>query len=151
MFFVVSIVNCVFYFLVENGMDFLYCIWQYCPVQFSSVAQLCPTLCNSMDRSTPGFLIQICVHWVGDAIQPSHPLLSPSPPAFNHSQHQRLFQWISSSHQVAKALELQLQPQSFQWIFRIDFLYDWLVWSPCCPRDSQESSPTPQQGLYLII
>ena len=69
------------------------------------------------------------VHWVGDAIQPSHPLLSPSPPAFNLSQHQGLFQWVNSSHPVAKVLELQLQHQSFQWIFRTDFLQDGLVWS----------------------
>ena len=60
------------------------------------------------------------------------------------SQHQSLFQWISFSHQVAKVMKLQLQHQSFQWIFSVDFLYDWLVWSPCYPRDSQESSPTPQ-------
>ena len=74
-----------------------------------------------------------------------HPTVSsPSPPAFCLSQHQGLFQWVSSSHQGAKVLELQLQHQSFQWIFRVDFLYDWLVWSPCCPRDSQESSLTPQ-------
>ena len=53
-------------------------------------------------------------------------------------------QWVGSLHQVAKVLEFQLQHQSFQWIFRVDFLYDWLVWSPCCPRDSQESSATPQ-------
>ena len=84
------------------------------------------------------------VHWVGDTIQQSHPLLSPSPPSFNLSQHQDLFQWVSSSYQVAKVLELQLQHQSFQCIFGIDFLYDWLVWSPCCPRDSQESSPALQ-------
>ena len=70
---------------------------------------------------TPEF-IQTHVHWVGDAIQPSHPLLSPSPPTFNLSQHQGLFKWVSSSHQVAKVLELQLQHQSFQWIFRTDFL-----------------------------
>ena len=82
------------------------------------------------------------VHWVSDAIQPSHPLSSPSPPAFNLSQHQDIFQIISSSLQVAKVLELQ--HQSFQWIFRTDFLEDWLVWSPSRPRDSQESSPTPQ-------
>ena len=79
---------------------------------------------------------QTHVHWVSDAIQPSHPLSSPSPPAFNLSQHQGLFKWVSSSHQVAKVLELHLQHQSFQWIFRVDFLQDWLVWSPCCPRDS---------------
>ena len=68
-----------------------------------------------------------------DAIQPSHPLLSPSL-TFSLSQHQGLFQWVSSSYQVAKAMEFQLQHQSFQWIFRTDFLYDWLVWSPCSPR-----------------
>ena len=87
---------------------------------------------------------QTHVHWVGDAIQPSHPLLSPSPPALNLSQDQGLFKWVSSSHQVVKVLELQLQHESFQWIFRTDFLSDWLVGSPCSPRDSQESSPTPQ-------
>ena len=83
------------------------------------------------------------VHRVSDAIQPSHPLSSPSPPAFSRSQHQGLFQWVSSSHQVAKGLEFQLQHQSFQWIFSKDFLLDGLVGSPCCP-DSQQSSPTPQ-------
>ena len=89
-------------------------------------------------------LAQTHIHCIGDAIQPSHPLSSPSPPAFNLSQHQGLFQWVSSLQQVAKVLELQLQHQSFQWIFRTDFLYDWLVWSPCSLRDSQESSPAPQ-------
>ena len=64
-----------------------------------------------------------------DTIQPSHPLSSPSPPAFSLSQHQALFQWVSSSHQVAKELELLLQHQSFQWIFRTDLLQNWLVWS----------------------
>ena len=69
---------------------------------------------------------QTHVHWVGDAIQPSHSLLSPSPPTFNLSQHQGLFQWVSVSHQVAKVLELQLQHQSFQWIFRTDsFRINW--------------------------
>ena len=94
----------------------------------SSVAQSCPTLCEPVDRSTPGFpvqhqlleLTQTHVHRVGDAILPSH-LLSPSPPAFNLSQHQGLFQWVNSSHQVAKVLEFQLQHQSFQWIFRTVF------------------------------
>ena len=107
--------------------------------------QLCPTLCDPMDHSMPGFpvhhqllkLAQTHVYEVGDAIQPSHPLSSPSPPALNPSQHQGLFQWVSSSHQVAKVLEFQLQHQSFQWIFRTDFLWDWLVWSPCSPRDSR--------------
>ena len=104
-----------------------------------------------MDGSMPGLpvhhqlpeLAQTHVHWVGDVIQPFHPLSPPSPPAFNLSQHQGLFQWVTSSCQVAKILELQLQHQSFQWIFRTDFLWDWLVWS-CSPRDSQDSSPTPQ-------
>ena len=98
-------------------------------VQFSSVAQLCLTLCDPMDCSMPGFpvhhqlpeLAQTHVHRVSDTIQPSHPLPSPSP-TFNFSQHQGLFQWVSSSHQVAKVLEFQLQHQYFQWIFRTDFL-----------------------------
>ena len=101
----------------------------------SSVTQSCLTLCNPMDCSMPGLpvhqlpeLAQTHVHRVDDAIQPSHPLLSPSPPAFNLSQHQGLFQWVSSSHQVTKALELQLQHQFFQWIFRVDLLEDLLVW-----------------------
>ena len=70
-------------------------------------------------------LAQTHAHWVGDAIQPSHPLSSPSPPAFNLSQHQGLFKWVSSSHQVAKVLEFQLQHQSFQRILRISFRNDW--------------------------
>ena len=84
--------------------------------QFSSVTQSRPTPCNPMDCRTPGFpvhhklpeLAQTHVHWFRDAIQPSHSLLSPSPPAFNLSQHEGLFQWVSSSHQVTKVLELQL-------------------------------------------
>ena len=79
-------------------------------VQFSSVTQSCPTLCDPVDCSTPGLPVhhqlpeftQTHIHWVGDAIQPSHPLSSPSPPTFNLCQHQGLFQWVSSSHQVAK-------------------------------------------------
>ena len=102
--------------------------------QFSSVAQSCLTLCDPVHYSIPGFpvhhkyavLAQTNVHWVGDAIQPSHPPLSPSPLAFNLSQHQGLFQWVSSSHQLTKVLEFQLQHQSFQWIFRlISFRMDW--------------------------
>ena len=120
--------------------------------QFGSVAQSCPILCDPMNPSTPGLPVhhqlpeftQTHVHWVGDAIQLSHPLLFPSRPTFNLSQHHGLFKWISSSHQVAKVLEFQLQHQSFQWIFRTDFLQDRLVGSPCSPRDSQESSPAPQ-------
>ena len=99
-------------------------------VQFSSVAQSCPTLCDPMNRSTPGLPVyhqlleftQIHVHRVGDAIQPSHPLSSPSPPAHNPSQHQSLFQWVNSSHEVAKVLEFQLQHHSFQRTPRTDLL-----------------------------
>ena len=99
-------------------------------VQFNSVAQSCQTLCYPMDCNTPGFpvhpqlleLAQTHVHWVSDAIQPSHPLSSPSLPALNFSQNQGLFQGVHSLHQVAKVLEFQLQPKSFHWIFRTDFL-----------------------------
>ena len=86
----------------------------------------------------------LSVKSVGDVIQPSHPLSSPSPPAPNPSQHQDLFQWVSTLHQVAKVLEFRLQHQSFQWTPRTDLLQDGLVGSPCSPRDSQETSPTPQ-------
>ena len=99
-------------------------------VQFSSVAQSCPTLCDPMNRSTPGLFVhhqlpeftQIHIHQVGDAIQTSHSLSSPSPPTPNPSQHQGLFQWVNSSHEVAKVLEFQLQCQSFQWAPRTDLL-----------------------------
>ena len=99
-------------------------------MQISSVQPLsCVRLCYTMDCSMPGLpvhhhfpeLTQTPVHRVGDAIQPSHPPSSPSPPAINLSQHQGLFKWVSSSHKVAKGLEFQLQHQSFQWIFRTDF------------------------------
>ena len=99
-------------------------------VQFSSVTQSCLTLCDPMNRSTPGLPVhhqhpeftQTHVHWVGDATQPSHPLLSPFPPAPNPSQNQSLFQWVNSSHEVAKVLEFQLQHHFFQWTPRTDFL-----------------------------
>ena len=95
-----------------------------------SIIKSCPTLCDPMDCSTPGFPVlhhllefsQTHVHWVSDTIQPSHPLSPLSSPTLSISQHQGLFQRVSSSHQVAKVLELQLQHQSFQWIFRVDFL-----------------------------
>ena len=98
--------------------------------QFSSVARSWPTLCDPTDCSTPGLPVrhqlpeftQTHVPWVGDAIQPSHPLSSPSPPALNCPQHQGLFQRVSSSQQVVKVLEFQVQHQSFQWVFRTDFL-----------------------------
>ena len=94
----------------------------------SSVAQLCLIPCDPMDCSMPSFLVLHCllefaqthIHWVSDAIQPSHPMLPPS--AFYLTQHQSLFQWVGSSHQVAKVLELQLQHQSFQWMSRVDVL-----------------------------
>jgi len=120
--------------------------------QIRSVTQLCPTLCNPMNRSTPGLPVhhqlleftQTHVHLVSDAIQPSHPLSSPSPPAPNPSQHQSLFQWVNSLHEVAEVLEFQLQHHSFQRNPRADLLQNGLVGSPCSPRDSQESTPTPQ-------
>ena len=100
-------------------------------VQFSSVAQSCPTLWDPMNRSTPGLPVhyqlpestQTHVHRVGDAIQPSRPLSSPAPPALNLSQHQGLFTWVSSSHQVAKVLEFQLQHQFFQWTPRTSLVH----------------------------
>ena len=98
-------------------------VWCCC-----SVTKSYPTLYNPVDCSTPGSSVldsplefaPIHIYWVSDAIQPSHPLLPTSPVAFNLCQHQGLFQWVRSSHQVGKVLELQLQ--SFQWIFRVDFL-----------------------------
>ena len=87
---------------------------------------------------------QFHVHCISDVIQPSHPLMPSSPSALNISQHQGLYQWVRCSHQMTKILKFQLQHQFFQWIFRTDFLWDRLIGSPCSPKDSQESSPTPQ-------
>ena len=110
----------------------LKCFFQKLSYKCLSSVQLlsCVQLCDPMVYSMPGFpihhqhmkLTQTLVHWVGDAIQPSHSLSSPSPPAFNLSQHQGLFKWVSTSHQVAKVLEFQLQHQSFQWTLRTDLL-----------------------------
>ena len=120
-------------------------------VQFSPVTQSYLTLYDHIDCSTPGLTVhhqlleptQTHVHWVGDAIQLSHPLLSSSPPALNLSQHQGLFKWVSSSHLVAKVLEFQLQHQSFQWTFRTNFLrMNWL--DLLAVQGTQESAPTPQ-------
>ena len=99
-------------------------------VQFSSVAQSFPTLCDPMNRSTAGLPVhhklpefpQTHVHRISDAIKPYQSLSFPSPPTFNFSQHQGLFKWVSSWHQVAKVLEFQLQHQSFQWTPRTDLL-----------------------------
>ena len=113
----------------------------WCPLattlilQFSSVTQSCPTLWDPMNHSTPGLPVhhdlqefnQTHVHRVGTAIQPTHPLLAPSPTTHNPSQHQGLSKWVSSSHQVAKVLEFQLQHESFQWTPRTDLL-EWTGW-----------------------
>ena len=104
--------------------------WFLYSFSFSSVAQSCPTLFDPMNHSMAGLLVhhhlpeftQTHIHWVGDAIQPSHPLSSLSPPALNLSQHQGIFKWVSSLHQVAKVLEFLLQHQSFQWTPRTDLL-----------------------------
>jgi len=127
----------------------------YSNIQLSSVAQSCPTLCDPMDHSTPDFpvyhqlleLAQTHIHWASDAIQPSHPLSSLSPPAFSPSHHEGLLKWVSSSHHVAKVLELQLQHQSFQWIFRTDFLLGWTGWiSLQSKRHSRDFSNTTVQN-----
>ena len=115
--------KCIFYIILKSSF------WKH-SVQFSSVAQSCLNLCDPMKRSMPGLPVhhqlpeftQTHVHQVSDAIQPSCPLSSPSPPAPNPSQHQSLFQWVNSSHEVAKVLELQSQHQSFQWTPRTDLL-----------------------------
>ena len=113
-----------------------------------------------MDCKMPGFPVfhylpefaQTQVHWVNDTIQSSYPLSPSSSPALHLSQPQNLFQWISSSYQVAKVLELQLKHQTFQWIFRVDFLQDWLVWSPSSPKDARESSPAPQlKSIHSLV
>ena len=108
----------------------LCCFLNFQCILFSSVAQSCPTLCDPMNRSTPSLPVhhqlpeftQTHVHRVGDAIQPSHPLSSPSPPAPYPSQHQGLFQWVKSLHEVAKVLEFPLRHQSFQWTPRTNLL-----------------------------
>ena len=117
-------------FLFSTSFFNNYLLVLFSPVQFSSVAQSCPTLCDTMNRSILGLPVhhqlpkstQTHIHWVGDAIKPSHPLSSFSPPAFSLSQHQGHFKWVSSSHQVAKVLEFQLQHESFQCTARTDLL-----------------------------
>ena len=139
-------------FYADEDEDWQELLYTTGSVWSSSVTQSCLTLCDPMNDSTPDLPVhhqlleatQTHVHRVGDAIQPSHPLASPSPPAFGLSQHQGLFKWVSFSHQVAKVLVFQLQHQSFQWTPRTDLLKDGLVGSPCSPRDSRESSPTSQ-------
>ena len=119
-------------------------------VHFSSVAQSCPILCDPMDYSTPGPSVhhqllestQTHVHWVSDAIQPSHPMPSPSPPALNLSQNQSLFKWVISSHQWPKywSFSFNISP-SYEYSGLISFRMDWLDLLTVSPRDS---SPTPQ-------
>ena len=121
--------------VVQQWQQELPCITYplYTILQFSSTAQSCPTLCDPMDCSTPGFpvhhqlpeLVQIHVHWVGDATQLSYPLSSPSLPAFNLSQHQYLSQGVSSSHQVAKVLKFQLQHPSNEYSRLMSFKMYW--------------------------
>ena len=121
-------------------------------IQFSSVTQLCPTLCDPMNRSTPGLPVhhqlpeftQTHAYRVSNAIQPSHPQSSPSPPASNPSQYQSLFQWVNTSHEVAKVLEFSALASFPPKNPRVDILQNGLVGSPGSPGDFQESSPTPQ-------
>ena len=130
------------------------CKWKWKEIwnQFSSVAQSCLILCDPMDCSTPGLpihhqlleLAQIHVRQVSDAIQPSHPLSSPSPPAVNLPLTSGSFPMSQFFASNSRLLEFQLQQRSFQWTSRINFLWDSLVWSPCSPSYFQESSPTPQ-------
>ena len=126
-----------------DSVQSLSCVWLFV-TPWTAIHQASLSITNSLK------LAQTHVHWVGDAIHPSHPLLCPSPPTFNLSQHQGLFQWVSSSQQVAKVLEFQLQNQAFQWTPRTDLLSDGLFGSPCSPRDSQESSPTSQFKSLIL-
>ena len=145
-----TIFNILWWTIIEKNIYIIYiyiciCICNICThifnivnqlsVQFSSVTQSCPTLCDPMNRSAPGLPVHhqlpefTQTHFlrVGDVIQPSHPLLSPLPPAPNPSQHQSLLQWVNSSHEVAKVLEFQLLHHSFQRTPRADLLQNGLV------------------------
>ena len=147
------------FFLRRNmSLSKIYCYIDSSSVQFSSVTQSCLTLCDPMDCNTPGLPVhhqlleftQTHVHWVSDANQPSHPLSSLSPPALNLCQHQGLFKWVGSSHQVAQVLEFQLQHQSFQWTPRTGLLQDGLVevesWRISL-RSDRQGSPAVMLGL----
>ena len=125
---------CIFRYNFQNRWEHTVYIIMWSDFSFQSVQFSHSVVSNSLWphglHSMPGFpvyyqlpeLAQTHVHWVGDVIQPSYALSSPSPPAFNFSQHQGLFKWVSSLHQVAKILEFHIHHQSFQWIFRTDFL-----------------------------
>ena len=131
-------------------------VFMQASVQFSSVQFNCSVMSDSLQPHglqhprlpCPSPTPESCSYLSPfESVMPSNHLIlcqPPSPPALNLSQPQSLFQWVGSMHQLAKALELQLHHQSYQWVFRVDFLWDWWVWSPCCPRNSQESSPSPQ-------
>ena len=148
-------VNFNFY---SNSLVFYWHLFCCC-----SVTQLCLTLCDPVDCSTPSFLVlhhflelvQTHVHWFSDTIQPS-PSLSPlSPPALNLSQHQGLFQWLGSSHQVAKVLEFQLQHQSFQWILYTDLYTDLYSFRPLRSRNLFYffvllSNTIPWKSIHLV-
>ena len=133
------------YFLTPSNI-YRYIIFIIYMYTLFSVAKSCLTLCDAMNYSTSVFPVLHCLpefaqtHPLNQWYYPiSHPLSSPSPLALNLLQHHGFFQWLGSSHCVSKISELQLQHQSFHWIFRGDFLYDLLIWSPFCPRDPQES------------
>ena len=127
--------------LQVSSVQLLSHVWLFV-TPWTAVCQASLSITNSQSYSDS---------WVGDAIQPSHLLSFPSPPAFNLSQHQYHFKLVSFSHHVAKILEFQLQHQSFQWIVRTDFLQDGLVGSPWSPRHSQESSPTPRFKTSVLL
>ena len=135
-------------------------------LSFSSVAQSCPTLCNPVDCSTPGLPVhqqlleftQTHVHWISNTIQPSHPLLYPSPPTFNLSQHQGLFKWVSSSHQVAKVLEFSFNIRpSNEHPGLISFRMDWLdllaiqgTLRSLLQHDSSKASILQQVAVFIV-
>ena len=128
---------------LRSHMLFLFCR----PVMYDSLWPAGLQHASSPWPPSP-VVAQVHVHCISDVIQPSHPLTLSSPSAFNFSQHQGIFQWVSCSHQMTRILEFQLQHQLFQWVFRIDFPSDWCL---CCPRDSQESSPAPQfEGINSL-
>ena len=139
-------------------------------VQFTSVAQSCPTLCNSMNHSTPGLPVhhqlqeftQTHIHWVSDAIQPSHPLSSPSPPAPNPSQHQSLFQWVNSSHEVIKLLNSQFRKPFgksvswFQQVFHSNMYIGILEWDmipvrPIRPHNLPDFWQLPTRSMNSLV
>ena len=120
-----------------SSIQSLSCVWHF--------ATPCTAACQaSLSITNSQSLTQTHVHWVGDAIQPSHPLLSPSPPAFNLSQHQGLFKWVSSSHQVAKYWSFSFNISPSKENSGLISCMDWLDLLTKNPRDSQESSQTPQ-------